>query len=220
MSRKKVKSLLRPLPSVTVSTEISVLIPAKPEDSEGVAWTVADGYRRGKQVRVAQKGELTPERLAEIGGDDPTWVDFLCGVKLLRYLRSEGDDPLVHAQAWERIKPVLAPRPEEPDPKELLESYLLPALAVALAGVRLTFWHVKRDGAGNPQLLPGLYCPDLKTATAARWLLAPDIRVCPHCTKPFLAKRPKQMCDTDKCREAHRVARWRARKRFKEAAAA
>ena len=64
-----------------------------------------------------------------------------------------------------------------------------------------------------------LLCPDVKTALYVRLFMgimgARTLRICPHCGEPFLQDRP----DQDYClvahREAHRVARWRARKKLK-----
>lgn len=168
---------------------------------------------RGEQVRVMQVRELSSKRhLAKVASDNPGWIDFLCGVKDLQYLQSRGYDPIIHDRAWQEIAPTLGLDIKNPVPKDLMTAWLLPALAVALEGVRMTFWYANRGKDRSQRLLPGLYCPDLKTATAARWLLAADIRVCLRCAKVFLADRPKQTACSIECRESHRVARFRARK--------
>jgi hypothetical protein len=78
-----------------------------------------------------------------------------------------------------------------------------------LAGARLVYWIRKSD----MQIGPAVYCHDFKTAIAIHLILQDTFRVCPHCNTTFLAERPKQMCCSVECREAHRIARWRAAKR-------
>ncbi len=174
----------------------------------------------GEQVRVMQRRELnSKERLSEVAEDKPGWIDFLCGIKKLQALEGElMDDPPEYRTTWELIAPTFGFDPKKAPPRNLKRAFLLPALAVAFEGVRLTYWHTKPDKQGKRQLLPGLHCPDTKTAAAARWLLDPDIRICTHCQRIFIAKRPKQTAHSVECREAHRVARWHARRRLKEAA--
>jgi hypothetical protein len=77
-----------------------------------------------------------------------------------------------------------------------------------LSQSRLTYW--VKDGTS--ELQPGIFCPDLETAVAVYVILDGLIRVCPHCGTTFVAQRPKHFCCTVRCREAHRVARHRARK--------
>ena len=80
-----------------------------------------------------------------------------------------------------------------------------------LSRSHLTYW--VRDGTSNLEL--GLYCPNLGTALAVQMIIGGMIRVCPHCETTFLAKLPNQSCCSIRCREAHRVARHRARKKIK-----
>lgn len=214
MSRTNIKSFQR----VTVPTSISVLLPAKFEESEGVTWTKQGDRLHGEQVRVLQSRELrSKEQLAKIAGENPGWIDFLCGVKDLQHLRSRKYDPLVYERAWSEIAPTVAHDPKSAAPEQL-GSYLLVTLAIALDGVRVIFWKTKPDRSGNQRMLPGLYCPDLKTAVAARWLLAPELRICAECAKIFTAARPKQLACSLRCRETHRIKRFRARKQLKATA--
>jgi hypothetical protein len=81
--------------------------------------------------------------------------------------------------------------------------------ARALHRVRLVFWIYGPD----PQLGPALYCPEFKTAVAVHLILRDAFRYCPRCQKTFLVEHPTQMCCSIECREAHRIARWRAAKR-------
>jgi hypothetical protein len=163
-----------------------------------------------------RKEELrSKQRLAAIASEAPGWVDFLCGVKKLQALDYDVDDPLLPGSAYELIAPYFNLDPKQPPPKNIHSAWTGPALAAALEGVKVTFWRSKPGRDGNRELLPGLYCPDLKTAAAARWLLEPDLRVCLYCGNVFVAERPKQT----ECHEAHtdayRQARYRERERRK-----
>jgi len=73
------------------------------------------------------------------------------------------------------------------------------------------------------QFIPAIFCPDYKTAVFVKLVLgkrldlgnrlSKSVRVCPRCGKHFVQMHPKQDYDTPKCREAHRVARWRSKQR-------
>jgi hypothetical protein len=78
-------------------------------------------------------------------------------------------------------------------------------------GVQLIQW---RSGK---RLTPAVYCPDLETAAYAAALFGSRWKVCPHlsCGKWFIPTRAKQDFCCPAHREAHRVARWRARKKTK-----
>lgn len=82
---------------------------------------------------------------------------------------------------------------------------------------------VDNDGLAPPAMRnePGgqaMYCPDL-TRALAYLLFFDGLAVCPHCQKLFAKKagHPKQACCSVKCRESHRVARWRERKKIEAA---
>ncbi len=219
MSRENKKSL-KSLKTSKVSTSIAVLLPSDFEEAQGVSFTKEGGRLHGGQVRVIHEQELNSmKRLSGVAGGSPGWLDFLCGVKKLQGLEDELQDPIEYRRAWELIAPKFGFNPKESaPPRNLKKSLLLPALAVAFEGVRMTFWYTKPDKHGKQRLLPGLHCPDNKTAVAARWLLDRNLRICTHCQTIFLATRPKQTAHSVECREAHRAARWHARRRLMEAA--
>src|SRR5215469_11698102 len=77
-----------------------------------------------------------------------------------------------------------------------------------LSRTRLTYW-VRN---GSSELQPAVFCPDLGTAMAVHVILNGAMRVCPHCGTIFTAQHLKQQytCSV-RCREAHRIARFRAR---------
>ncbi len=83
----------------------------------------------------------------------------------------------------------------------------------ALEFVRLVLWWSGR------QLRPAVYCPDLKAALYVFLLMkiaaGEGWGACPYCGKFFVQQRSDQNYCTIAHREAHRVARWRKRKRAK-----
>src|SRR5262249_44351545 len=92
-------------------------------------------------------------------------------------------------------------------------------ISYALAGARLVCWqHWKLATAETdkrPRYLKramGIYCPDYKTAVSAKMILG-SVRICFRCHRPFIAERPKHNCCSGEGRDAHRLARWRARKK-------
>ncbi len=76
-----------------------------------------------------------------------------------------------------------------------------------LKGTELVlFWHSRRK-----KLLPGILCPDRSTAIHAWFVLGEGLRSCPKCGTWFAPTHHRAMvyC-TVRCRNAHRLARWRA----------
>jgi hypothetical protein len=86
-------------------------------------------------------------------------------------------------------------------------------LTHTLRNARLILWRKEKE----QRLLPAIYCPDAATALYVRALLGiaggKALLVCPHCGTPFLQRRSDQDYCSIRCREAHRVARWRAERR-------
>lgn len=87
---------------------------------------------------------------------------------------------------------------------------LAETLTRSLSEARLVLWWKDSDA----RFLPALYCPNVVTALHARALLSAvggkALLVCPHCGEPFVQQRSDQDYCSIRCREAHRVARWRA----------
>lgn len=86
-------------------------------------------------------------------------------------------------------------------------------LSRAMQQARLVLWWYEK----KERFLPAIYCPDVTTALYVRALLGiakgKALLICPKCSKPFLQKRSDQDYCSIRCREAHRVARWRASKK-------
>lgn len=61
---------------------------------------------------------------------------------------------------------------------------------------------------------PAVWCEDLRTAVYVLSLPVfaggRALAICPRCQEMFIQSRPDQTYDNVRCREAHRVARWRA----------
>jgi len=81
-----------------------------------------------------------------------------------------------------------------------------------LEGVKLVLRYRDRE------MIPALVCPTVSAAFLLRTLMSAaganvGIRLCPNCGNVFLQKRPDQNYCSVRCREAHRVARFRARKK-------
>ena len=77
------------------------------------------------------------------------------------------------------------------------------------ASSRLVLWWTGR------RFTPAIWCEDNRTAFYVRALLnvvgGIGLRTCPHCSEIFFQKRPDQSYCSVAHREAHRVARWRAK---------
>lgn len=97
-------------------------------------------------------------------------------------------------------------------PIEAVKLFATGFIGRVLGQARLVYWfHVSDSEIG-----PGIFCPDIRTAIVVKFILGSSFRVCPHCHTTFLAERKTQMCCTVECREAHRIARWRARQKTGE----
>lgn len=85
-------------------------------------------------------------------------------------------------------------------------------LSARLHHVELVLWWTGKYFA------PALYCGHEPSALYVRALLGlagttKTLMVCPHCGTPFIQERTDQQYCSVAHREAHRVARWRARKK-------
>lgn len=83
-----------------------------------------------------------------------------------------------------------------------------------LADIRFVLWKRLPDR----RLSPGLFCATVESALWVRALMSAiggtaGFRICTKCGRAFWQKRSDQEYCSMKCREAHRVERWRARNR-------
>jgi hypothetical protein len=188
-------------PFLSVSNSIAVLIECDHGRHDGLTYLGSSGHMHGCMVRRIRAKELTRKRLMEVASANPGWIDFLTGVKKLHQLKT--DDPVVVADAYKLTAAELKRDPRLEPPAKFY-SMLVPLLVHALEGLHVVFWRTK-----DRQLIPGLLAPDMKAAIAAYWLLSPEVRICTHCNDIFRPKRPKQAACSAKCRDAHRLIRFR-----------
>jgi hypothetical protein len=88
------------------------------------------------------------------------------------------------------------------DPRWLLSF----EISKAIQDAKLVLWW------NGENFKPAIWCPDLKIAFYVRAIMG-MFRICLHCGEPFLPERPDQDYCSVAHREAHRVARWRARQK-------
>jgi hypothetical protein len=177
---------------------------------------------------VIKNGVLNPEWKKKLPASG--W-DFICGLNLL-FRAEEVGDSKVAKDAYEQLSPLLFGRPKTASKSELINlvismfsmkknvgSDLEVLISLALSNIRLVCWRHWKLATATTDKRParakraiGLYCPDPMAAIAAKMILG-NIRVCVRCHRAFIAQRAKQNCCRVECREAYRLARWRARKK-------
>jgi hypothetical protein len=96
----------------------------------------------------------------------------------------------------------------KPSPLPDLRWLLSCELSEALQEARLVLWW------SGKVFKAAVFCPSLKIAFYTAALLK-MLRVCPHCSEPFIPERPDQDYCSVPHREAHRVARWRLQQKRK-----
>jgi hypothetical protein len=100
------------------------------------------------------------------------------------------------------------------------EQWYLPCFATAAVKGSSPVWWMR--GKSRKHVIPfnppqqGMLCPTYEAAIAFRMLFN-GLRICLRCQSLFRQERPNQGCCTIECREAHRVARWRERKKAEAA---
>jgi hypothetical protein len=99
---------------------------------------------------------------------------------------------------------LLSKKSQATNPRWLLSNEVSSAIGAA----RLVLWWT------GHAFKAAIWCPERKTAFYACALFG-MLHICPHCSQPFLPKRPDQDYCSVAHREAHRVARWRAGKNLK-----
>jgi hypothetical protein len=222
----------------TVS-EVAVLIPCKRGEHDG--WIA-----NSQSLKVVKATDLDPTSrkfrslIAGISRDE--W-SVLRGVKSMLKAR-ELDDYTAAREAAKLLGSTFRIDPGDTNPAELRDmtentfavdalssgTYLSQYVTRLLSEVRLVYWQlgdppVSQTVITSPKLqlhpprtevLPGIYCESFKNAVAYKMLFG-NLAICLRCHSPFLAKRPNENYDTIRCREAHRLARWRERKKIEAA---
>jgi hypothetical protein len=149
----------------------------------------------------------------------PKWwrADILDIITLIRALRSH--DQLATQKAILNMKArAYGPASQTLDlVKRILkepgyaQEILIYELCPRLDSVRLVLW--EKQG----RIAPGLLCPDVRTGFLVHVLMSAvgaqaSLRLCPKCGETFMQKRADQDYCSVKCREAHRVQRFRAKR--------
>ena len=150
---------------------------------------------------------------------------LLMGLTQLRWALDEQDE-FTAKRAYEKLAPhVQSNIPREPKtvPVGLSISIEWPGWGLGdapgaytwlvteiIQGARFVMWHSEVEN----RILPGLYCPDRKSAVFAMGIMK-RLRVCPKCDAPFIPGAGNVDYCSPKHRDAHRVDRhrWRAKQR-------
>ena len=212
-----------------------VLVAATAKDAEGVFLDFGSEpqlVRRVLQKEIgAEVSRMRREKERDGGVLTRKEWSFIYGLKLLEKSAAKKDIIAIEAACSRLFDLGQAPSPDWPALSSaqlttLLMSAPIAVLKVlssgffgrALEGTRLVYWIQGSDAssAGDLRMGPGIYCPHLKTAFVVNSILRDEFRICPKCQKTFHANYPRQVCCSVKCREAHRVARWRAAKKIKK----
>jgi hypothetical protein len=196
---------------------IEIIVPASSADSEGETW-----YDEPVKVRRfttkdldynSVRGKKTREQI-----DPQRWNDMLNLASLMRAIKVKDD--LAAEKAILNLRTNRGPlllRVTEALIKEpgFTQHILVKELSNLLDGLRLVMWSWS-EGVGL-----ALLCPDLASALLVRVVMSSigtsaGLRICPKCSGVFLQKRADQDYCSVKCREAHRVERWRAGRKSNE----
>jgi hypothetical protein len=234
-------------PRSNTVTDIPVLVPCDERDQEGIAtwrsvvretWT---HVRALNQADLDSKSKKSPLRLVSESDKEL----FYAAVDLLQGLESK--DRTAIARSRQRIVIALGHKHGvgldwaqgigralglKPGRRAEAAAYELVALDLGRnTNVRLLLSGVVSDALDSVRLVlwwsggkfrPALFCSDptsaLFTFILMRIVAGKGWGVCLHCGVFFVQKRSDQAYCTIAHREAHRVARWRERKRFKNRA--
>jgi len=198
------------------STNCFFLIPASKEWVKGETFCEQDGDDEIVKVREFTEDEVGPrqhcgkEALNQLSPAERTQIvrvgDVLRAMKSKDAMEIERAVLALKGAAGPLVQGVVAKLIKEPG---YIEQTIPLELCRNLYDVRLVMWKPKKGS-----LRPGLLCPDVR---AAYWILAlwsavgakPGPRLCPKCDKLFVQTRADQEYCSLKCREAHRVKRWR-----------
>ena len=190
------------------------------------SWAEGEAYVDDDRVRVREFTEDDADKAQESGKQN--WkevsnhkqVEILRVIEILRALHS--NDQLAANNTMLELRKLrggdfaseLARRALKEDP-DYISDRLVHDVCRELEGVRLVLW---KKNEPDRSLAVGLYSPDLRAAFWIHSLMsgtgtAKGFRICPKCGKVFWQDRPDQDYCGVKCREAHRIERWRAKKK-------
>jgi hypothetical protein len=185
---------------------IQILIPAPSSEKEG------DAYSNQARVPVRRftDNDLTGSTWKQVSGGQQqrilNYVEALRAIEAKDQLALEKAYMGLKAHAGAITRNVTQILLREPGAAQVM---LANELSGQLEEVRLILWYWKE------QMVPALLCPDVATAFLLHVFMSATgasagVRLCPRCGHVFLQKRRDQDYCSIKCREAHRVARFRA----------
>ena len=160
----------------------------------------------------------------------PDPIDKECLLGLVDLMRAfESRDELHKRKALLRIEEAYGDLPAD-EPKWVLRNMFFPRFPRKKSKLELKFPLAEHQISAvaseflkesdfvlwwtGKRFVPAFLCHDMAAALSVKALLGivggRALLVCPHCTKPFVQARSDQHYCSIRCREAHRVARWRA----------
>ncbi len=182
-----------------------------------------------KDSDIVRNGDLNSQLRKLLPAEE--W-DMIRAMNLL-FRAEEVQDSKVAEEAYELCSPILFGRPQSAQDRDVIKLIIsmlsmpgnigadLDVLSShALANARIVCWdhwklatgEIDRKRPRSARRAIGIYCSEYKTAIVAKMIFG-SIRICFRCHKPFIAERPNHNCCSAVCREAHRLARWRRRKK-------
>jgi hypothetical protein len=196
---------------------IEILVPASPAEADGETY-----YEEPVRVRRFTTEDLNRNstRGKKTWQQIESWkqTEMLNLVDLVRTIRD--GDAIATEKALLNLKATRGPIVlgitkallKEPG---FAQQMLVKELSNQLDAIRLVLWRQEE------RVAPALLCPDVGSALLVRVVMSAvgataGLRLCPKCGQAFLQKRADQDYCSVKCREAHRVERWRAGKRSEE----
>ena len=150
---------------------------------------------------LERRPEPPPSKISLFKGQGKSHGLLLLLISILRLHREE---MLEGNKNWHHLTPKAR---KKEDARWLLSRQL----SERIEDVKLVLWWTGKV------FTPALYCQHEPSALYVRALLGlarttKTLVVCPHCGTPFIQERTDQQYCSVAHREAHRVARWRARK--------
>ncbi len=116
------------------------------------------------------------------------------------------------SKGWESLFGAVRASGEKSWSKKKPQHFLAAEITEGLAASHLVVWWT------GDRYLPAVFCEDRETALYV-WVAltlaggGKSLGICPQCSVPFVRERSDQIYCSVQHREAHRVARWRARKK-------
>jgi hypothetical protein len=191
---------------------VPILVHCAPEERDGTSGFLP-GFQGLRTVRILRGKDLDQKSKFWQSIGPKKLEEFLAVVQLIQAVGKE--DSLAARNASVRLAKSKSPELEKVASviAERFKSYpqtqLDELISERLKRARLVVWNHQ----GKPVL--ALYCTDNLTGLFAKVLLervsGTGLAVCPKCGLPFVQKRPNQDYCSIQHREAHRVARSRAR---------